>query len=235
LQPSFGIKQIGNGSYRVRYFDNVKLIGATASTSLGLVSLTGEVSYKDGAPVLVNTVVDPATGATIPNPTRGKVPQVNITPMANFGRTWLAPQTILIGELAYVNVGSLKAIKAPGVETLPPAYQAYYQASNDPSFDTENAWAFAGTGAFGYPNLFEGWDLNVAVAYSWQIAGRTLVGGVGGEGDQRASVGVTFTRLSNLSLGMTYLAFFGGANTDLKTFRPLTDRDQLSFVAKYAF
>jgi len=233
--PVTALRPLGGGSYRVRYFDNVKLIGATASTSLGLVSLTGEVSYKDGAPVLVNTVVNPTTGATIPNPTRAKVTQVNVTPMANFGRTRLAPQTILIGEVAWVNIGSLEARKAPGVETLPPPYQAYYQATKDPSFDTENAWAFSGTGSFGYPNLFEGWDLNVALAYSWQIAGRTLVGGVGGEGDQRFSVGFNFTRLSNLSLGLTYLGFFGGANTDLKTFRPLTDRDQLSFIAKYAF
>ncbi len=235
LQPSFGIRQIGNGSYNVRYFEDVELIGATASTSLGLVSVAAEVSYKDGAPVLVDTVVDPATGAVIPNPTEGTVIQANVNAFANFGRTRLSPLTIFIAEVSYVDIGDLDARKAPGVETLPPAMQAFFPASQEPSFDTNSAWAFSTSLALGYPNLFEGWDLNVALAYSNQISGRTLVGGVGGEGDQRFSVGFNFVRLSNLSMGLTWLGFLGDASTDIKEFRPLVDRDQLSLVAKYSF
>ena len=233
----FGIpgNQIGNGSYNVRYFEDVELIGATFSTSLGLVTVAGELSYKDGVPVLVNTVVNPATGATIPNPTEGKVMQANLNAFANFGRTRIAPQTILIGEVAYVDIGTLEERKAPGVENFPEAQQAFFPASDDPSFDTNEAVAISATGSFGYPNLFEGWDLNVALAYSQQIEGRTLVGGVGGDGDKRYSVGFTFTRLSNLQLGLTWLGFLGDANLDLKDFRALTDREQLSFVAKYSF
>lgn len=245
--PVVALRSLGGGSYRIRYFDDVKLIGATATTSLGLVSVAGEVSYKDGAPVLVNTLVNPQrpdlTSSYIPNPTRGKVWQTNVNAMANFGRTVLAPQTLLIGEVSWVNIASVDPRKAPGVETLPPAYQAYYPSTKDQTFDSENAWAFATTGSFGYPNLFEGWDLNVALAYSSQIAGRSLLGGVGGEGDQRFSVGATFTRQSNLSLGLSYNGYAGGASTaattngapNLKVYRALTDRDYVSFVAKYAF
>ena len=235
--PFFNIpgNQIGNGSYRVRYFDDVDLIGATFSTSLGVVTLAGELSYKDGAPVLVNTVVNPATRATIPNPTRGEVTQLNLNAFANFGRTRLAPQTILIGEISVIDIGDLEARKAPGVENLPPAQQAFFPASKDPSFDTNTAVAFSATGSFGYPNLFEGWDLNVALGWLQQIEGRTLTGGVGGEGDMRYNIGLTLTRLSNLSLGVTYLGFLGDAELDLREFRPLTDRDQLSFIAKYSF
>ena len=233
----FGIpgNQIGNGSYRVRYFEDVELIGATFSTSLGLVTVAGEVSYKDGAPVLVNTVVNPATGATIPNPTEGKVTQVNLNAFANFGRTRLAPQTVLLGEVSYVDVGTLEARKAPGVENLPAVQQTFFPAGDDPSFDTGEAIAISATASFGYPNLFEGWDLNLALAYSQQIEGRTLTGGVGGEGDKRYSVGFSLLRLSNLQLGLTWLGFLGDASVDLKEFRGLTDRDQLSFVAKYSF
>lgn len=227
--------QIGNGSYRVRYFEDVKLIGATASTSLGIVTVAGEISYKDGAPVLVNTVVNPATGATIPNPTEADVTQVNVNAFFNFGRTRIAPMTVLVAEVAWVDIGSIEARKAPGVENLPPPQQAFFQASDDPSFDTDQAWAASATGSLTYPNLFEGWDLGVAVAYSQQLSGRTLVGGVGGEGDRRFSVGFTFTRLSNLQLGLTYLGFAGGANIGLKDFKALTDRDQLSLTAKYSF
>lgn len=233
----FGIpgNQIGNGSYRVRYFEDVELIGATFSTSLGLVTVAGEVSHKDGAPVLVNTVVNPQTRATIPNPTEGKITQVNLNAFANLGRTRIAPQTLFLAEVTYIDIGSLEARKAPGVENLPAVQQPFFPASDDPSFDTDEAVAVNATATLGYPNLFEGWDLNLAFAYSQQVSGRTLTGGVGGEGDERFSVGANFVLRSNLQLGLTWLGFLGDASLDLKENRLLTDRDQLSFVAKYSF
>jgi len=36
-------------------------------------------------------------------------------------------------------------------------------------------------------------------------------------------------------LGVNYLGFLGDADVALKTNRLLTDRDQLSFIAKYSF
>ena len=58
---------------------------------------------------------------------------------------------------------------------------------------------------------------------------------MGGEGDKRYSIGATFTYQGNLSLGLSYLGFLGNADLALKTQRLLTDRDQLSLVAKYSF
>lgn len=227
--------QIGNGSYRVRYFDDVKLIGATASTTFNIVTVAGEISHKQGAPVLVNTVVNPATGATIPNPTRADITQLNINGFSNLGRTPIADSTILIGELSYIYVGKVDARKAPGVENLPAAQQAFFPASDVRSFTTRNALAASFTASLGYPGIFEGWDLTVPISYSQQIKGRTLVGGVGGEGDKRYSLGATFTFRGNLQLGVNYLGFLGDADLALKTNRLLTDRDQLSFIAKYSF
>lgn len=48
-------------------------------------------------------------------------------------------------------------------------------------------------------------------------------------------MGATFTFRGNLSLGLNYLGFLGDANLALKTNRLLTDRDQLSLIAKYSF
>lgn len=231
--------QIGNGSYRVRYFDDVKLIGATFSTTFNIVTVAGEISYKDGAPVLVNTLVNPAApnspSSYIPNPTRGKVTQFNINGFSNLGRTPIADSTILIGELSYIHIGKLDPRKAPGVENFPAAQQAFFPASDVPSFDTKDAVAVSFTASLGYPGVFEGWDLTVPISYSQQIKGRTLVGGVGGEGDKRYSVGATFTFRGNLQIGLSYLGFLGDADLALKTNRLLVDRDQLSLVAKYSF
>ena len=74
------------------------------------------------------------------------------------------------------------------------------------------------------------------ISLSRQLKGRTITGGVGGEGDMRASIGANFTYQRNLQVGLTYMGYFGNAEvSSMREFRPLTDRDQLSLVMKYSF
>ena len=236
LQPAFGgISQIGNGSYNVRYFDDIKLLGATVSTLIGNVAVTGELTYKQGAPVLVDTVVNPATRATIPNPTRANIVQANLGAFANVGRTPLADSLTLLGEISVVSIGKVDPRKAPGVETLGAAAAASFPSTDQLSFQTKTAVAVSATAVLSYPGIFENWDLNIPISYSRQMKGRTIVGGVGGEGDARYSIGATFTRGGNFSIGVNFLGFLGSASNDLLTYRPLTDRNQLSLIAKYTF
>ncbi len=233
--------QIGQGSYRIRYFDDVKLVGATMSTTFDLFTVAGELTYKDGAPVLVNTLVNPAApnnpSSYIPNPTRAKISQLNVNTTMNLGRTPVAEMTLLLAELSYVHVGSIDARKAPGVENLPAAMQAAFPASNTYTFDSKTALAANLTASLTYYGVFEGWDLSVPISYSTQIRGRTLTGGLGGEGDRRYSVSASMIYRGNMSLGLNYLGYLGGPNPNgaAKTFRPFTDRDQLSIVGKYSF
>lgn len=235
LQAAFGgITQIGNGSYRVRYFDHVELLGATASTSLGVVSVAGEISYRRGAPVLVNTVVNPATGATIPNPTRADITTAAVNMFYNVGRTPLSSSLLLLGEVSGSFVGSVDAIKAPGVEALGPA-AAFFPASNNMFFQTKSAVAYTLQAVPGWPGIFENWDLTVPISFAHQVKGRSLVGTTGGEGDMRVSVGATMVYGGNLSVGLTYLGFLNKANLAPKTSRLLTDRDQISLAVKYSF
>lgn len=239
--PVAALRPLGSGSYRVRYFDDVKLIGATFSTTFNVITVAGEISHKRGAPVLVNTLVNPAApgnpSSYIPNPTRANITQFNINGLANFGRTPIAESTILTAELAAVRIGGIDGRKAPGVETLPAAAQAAFPASDVSTFQTRYALAASVTASLGYPGIFENWDLTVPISYSNQLKGRTILGGVGGEGDRRYSIGVNFVRGGNLSLGLTYLGFLGGADPSgsSKTFRPFTDRDTLSLIGKYSF
>jgi hypothetical protein len=234
LQAAFGgITQIGNGSYRIRYFDDVKLIGTTFSTTFGSVAVAGELSHKRGAPVLVNTLVNPATGATIANPARANVTQLNLNATANLGRSPVADSATLLGEIAAVRVGRIEARQAPGAQAFPAAFG--FVARNDPYFNTRHGVAASATLALGYPGVFEGWDLSVPIAYSRQLSGRSLTGGVGGKGDARYSIGATFTRQGNLSIGVNYLGYLGGASLDPRTERKLSDRNQLSLIVKYAF
>lgn len=233
LPAAFGGGQVGGGTYRIRYFDNIELIGASFSTLVGIAAVAGEVSYKRGAPALVNTVVDPRTGASLPTPTRADVMQTNLNTFINFGRTFIAPQTLLLAELSYVDVSNVESRKAPGVETLGGS-AAFFPESNDLYFGNHGL-AFSSTLSLTYPGIAEGMDLAIPISYAHQIKGRTILGGVGGEGDRRLSIGATITYQRNLQVGLTYLGYLGSASLDPVEFRPLTDRDQLSLVVKYSF
>jgi hypothetical protein len=234
LQAAFGgITQIGNGSYRIRYFEDIKLLGASFSTTFGAVAVAGEVSHKQGAPALINAIINPANGATIATPTRADVTQFNVNAFYNIGRTALADSVQLLGELSYVRIGNVEARKAVGTENFPANFG--FAASNVLNFGTNSGLAISGTLALGYPGVFEGWDLGVPISASRQLRGRTLLGGVGGEGDTRFSIGATFTRGGNFSVGMNYQGYLGSASLDSTKFRPLVDREQLSLVMKYSF
>ncbi|GAA3995929.1 hypothetical protein GCM10022279_19490 [Comamonas faecalis] len=214
--PSVDI-DFGTGKYRIKYFDNVKLLGSTVSTTFGPVSAYGEYTFRDGTPVMV--------GVTN-TPTRAKVSQLNIGGFYNIGRTAIADQVQLLGEFAATKVHSI----TPGVPTgypLPP--------STSNSFRTDSSLAFSGTLVLGYPGISEGWDLTVPISYSHQLRGRALQGSVGGQGERRYSVGASFVYRGNLALGVTYQGYLGSASTDARANRLWADRDQLSLTAKYTF
>lgn len=196
------------GKYSISYMDNVKLTGATVSTVLGSVAAYGELTFRQGAPILVGALA---------TPTPADMTQVNIGAFANIGRSPIADSMQLLGEISSVQYSNYK-VSASGL-----------------NFKTDNGLAFSGTLVLGYPGVMEGWDLTIPINYSQQISGRTLAGGVGGEGDTRYSVGAVFTYKGNLSLSATYLGYSGDASTAAIANRLVTDRDQLSLVAKYAF
>lgn len=221
------------GAYRNRYFDNVKLIGASFSTTLGLATLAGEMAYKRGAPELVDTVVDPESDTALPTPTRANVLQTSVNSFINLGRSDFADGALLLAEVSYIDVRSVKKIKARGVESLG-AIAEYFPASNKLSM-SGHGLGISTSLILTYDGVFSGWDLEVPISYSHQLSGRTLMGPVGGEGDRRVSVGAALTYNQNLSFEINYLDFLGNASTDIKTERLLTDRDQLSLVVKYNF
>lgn len=218
--------------YKIRYQEDVKLIGATFSTSFGIATLAGEVSYKKDAPALVETKLGASTS---PTATTADVVQTNVNTFINLGRTWLAPQSQLLAEFSYVDVSDPKARRVPGADALPALARDRVAPQSDDLFFGSYGLAFQALLTSTYPGIIENWELGTQYAYSHQLAGRTLLGGVGGEGDRRLSIGATMTYRRNFQVGLTYLGYFGDANLDAKTFRALVDRDQLSLTMKYSF
>jgi hypothetical protein len=212
MNPSVVTSYYPTLQYQQVYFNNIKLTGASFSTSVGPVNVAGEVSYRQGAAVLVNTAAGEAA-------TRANVAQANLSAIYSIGPTPLAASQTLVGEVSFVHAGGIS--NAQGSTTLT---------------DTRNAAALEIAWTLSYKNVFNGWDLDVPLTYMHALSGTSpLAGALGsltGDGDQRVSAGVTFTRLNNLTLSLVYQKFLGTPNP---VTLPLADRDYVLGTATYHF
>ncbi|PSL10855.1 uncharacterized protein DUF1302 [Marinobacterium halophilum] len=220
--PEFSITGFGangaTGSYNIRYFDDVELYGATFTTTAGMASIAGEMTYKKGAPSLL------ANGM----PTRSDILQTNLNTIVNFGRSSLADTVTLVAELSYVDILD---VESRGINI----FGSMDQVTDDLMW-TGHGLAFSSSFTLSYPGATENWDLSIPLAYSHQISGRTITGGVGGEGDHRFSVGANFTHRTGVQVGVNYLTYMGDPDVDeAYKQRTLSDRDNLSLSVKYAF
>ncbi|MGE8320872.1 MAG: DUF1302 family protein, partial [Comamonas sp.] len=206
--PSIVMSQLGG--YNVKYFDGIKMLGTTVSTTFGMFSAFGEASLRKGTPVLMGEMSTPV---------RGKVAQGNVGGIFNFGRNALSDELTMAAEISGSRVLS---VEEGSIDNL--------------AFKTRNSLVAAATLTLGYPGIFEGWDLSIPISYQSQLRGRSLVGTFGGgQGDSRLSIGATFVRKSNLSVNVTYTNYMGSPSTDPLRNRMLADRDQLSMTMKYSF
>jgi hypothetical protein len=224
--------------YRVTYFEDIKLTGISASTKIGETQIGGEWSYRDGAPVMVNTGLGPT-------PARGKGQQMQLSAIRILGdRPW-ASQTSLTAEIVHVRVDSVdEASAAPNLQALGNSLIApmrpLVQPSDDYTYKTATAWrsktasAYTLGASFSYPGVFEGWDLEVPVNFSNVFSGATPMAGTisGLQGDRRLSLGTTFKYLGNLEVALRVTGYLGEADP---VKRLLADRDYGTFSVKYSF
>lgn len=235
------------------YQPNVHLLGASFTTSLGSYAVGGEISYRRGAPVIAGGSL-PACASVKPlpagclkgapyaqfgnvrpalySPTTANLTQVNLNTFANYGRTFLAPRTLLLAELAWVNVSGFKPVALPTVNAPTPANPA--MIADELRLYSKNNLGFQSRFQLDYPGIAEGWDLSVPISYSQQLLGRNMLSNLGGKGDKILGVGLEFTR-GNLQLRADYVNFLGKPSTDDLGSRVLTDRDFVSVGAKYTF
>ena len=229
----------------------MQLLGASFTTSLGGTAVGGEVSYRRGAPVLAGgdlpsgnfTIADLANKpyayyGTLPNgrpntyqlyaPTRANLTQVNLNTFTNFGRTFLAPRTLLLAEVAWVNVSGFR-----NVELL----------SNNPTnkivadklrLYSKNNVGIQGRFQLDYPGVMDGWDLSVPISYGQQLLGQNMLSNLGAKGDKILALSTELTK-GNLQLRADYVNWLGKPSKDDLGSRILTDRDFVSVGVKYTF
>ncbi|WP_371185524.1 DUF1302 domain-containing protein [Thalassotalea maritima] len=233
--PMLGFPEYVPGSYAVNYFDDIDLYGATFTTITGAASIAGEFTLKQGAPTMVNTFI-PAMSADedatyIPTPVRSDIRQFNLNSIYNFGSMLGTANTTLTSEVSYVQIDNVEN------GTLDPqGLTMGFIPETNKLFYTDKGIAFSASVNFAYPAITDSWDLSIPVAYSNQLKGRTITGGVGGKGDQRFSIGATFTHpVSEVQVSIKYLDYLGSTGMNPVEQKPLSDRDNLSLSVKWSF
>jgi len=217
--PPGSVVQLLPQTYIINYYENIKISGISASTRIGDTQVSGEWSWRDGAPT---NVLTPAGTTTH---TRGKGQQIQASFVHTLGdRPW-ASQTSLVGEIVHVRLASAQAVNGSST----------YVWRTASGRQTRSSTAYTLAVTLTYPGVMSGWDLTVPINFSHVLDGYTPLAGAigGGEGDRRFSLGASFKRLGNLELAARYNAFLG--SPDPSSRRVLTDRDYLTFSAKYSF
>lgn len=206
-------------SYKLAYFDDIKLTGLSLSTKFGdAVQMGADLSYRDGAPVSVQGGV-----------ARGSYIQANVNALYTMGPSKFARQTTLMGEVMHQRIN--------GVDPLTKTVSGKSQVLQDYVYDTPTSEQTRGStllalgAVFDNPGIADGWDLNAKVILTQNISG-SAVGGLGRR-EKRLTLGADFKRLGNFTVGLTYAGYFGSPNA--REGRTMADRDFVSVNIKQTF
>ncbi|AQZ96476.1 DUF1302 domain-containing protein [Halopseudomonas phragmitis] len=221
-QGGFGLNPISPflpTTYQVEYYEDIKLTGMSVSTRWGDTQIGGEWSYRTGAPINVMTQGGPSA-------TTGAGQQMQLSFIHALGHMPWASSTTFVGEIVHQRANSVD--RHPGGSKD-------FTYKTDTAWQTKSATAYTLQAVLSYPGIFSGWDLNVPINWSHVVEGATPLTGTiaAGQDDKRLSVGMTFRRLNNLELSTTYTAYLSSANPERR--RNLSDRDNITFGAKYSF
>ncbi|MGC6370620.1 DUF1302 domain-containing protein [Pseudomonas sp. K2I15] len=235
---------LGNGQYYLDYPENIRLFGASFSTTLPTgTAWTGEISYRPNAPVQLNTtdltlaMVTPLSASASPIKStfgadnsgyrRKEITQIQSTMTQFFDQVLGAERLTLVGEAAFVHVGGLEA-KSKLRYGRDSVYGQYGFGGDTDGFVTANSWGYRARAILDYNNVFAGVNLKPNVSWSQDVSGYGP-NGLFNEGAKAISVGVDADYRNTYTASLSYTDFFGG------DYNTLTDRDfiALSFGVNF--
>lgn len=217
--------------YKVEHYDNIHLVGLALSTVAGGISWGSETIYRHGIDVLVD-VNQPFNGP-VPTPTRADTIQQLINGIYSFGPHLFWDSLNVAGSVGYIHAFNIKS--QPNYCAVHPSIGCAPEHDSKLSFDSDAA-AFSLLATFTDNSVFPGWNMSIPIFMQGDVWGHSPMsaafGSLAGEGDYRLGVGIYFTRLNALTVGLQYSGYLNAGN-DLD--RPLQDRDTLAFNLKYHF
>lgn len=220
---------LGRGQYYLDYPENIRLFGASFSTTLPTgTAWTGEISYRPNAPVQLNTtdltlsLVNPIAGnAASPIASsfgadnsgyrRKEITQIQSTMTQFFDQVLGAERLTLVGEAAYVHVGGLEA-KSKLRYGRDSVYGQYGFGGDTDGFVTANSWGYRARAILDYNNVFAGINLKPNLSWSHDVSGYGP-NGLFNQGAKAISVGVDADYRNTYTASLSYTDFLVATTT----------------------
>ena len=243
--PFVSLGLLGTGSYFLDYPEDIRLYGASFSTTLPTgTAWQGEISYRPNMPLQINTVdttgwlasgiggalavgnVSAAlaqAGQAHRGYNRKEVTQLQTTFTHFIDQVLGAERMTLVGEIGYTRIGGLESLDKVRYGR-DPIYGGYNDASaiamnGRHGFYTSGSWGYRARGILDYNNVFAGINLKPNVAWSHDVDG---YGPVFNEGAKAISIGLDAEYENTYTTSLSYTNFFGG------DYNTLVDRDFLA-------
>lgn len=205
---------------------DIKVVGISASRSVGDFNLSAEASVREGMPLNVNNAVHfGPSGTPYPTLPTGKTAHVNVSALASFGENFLAKESSLVAELAWNRVLSQND----------PANQIDQGRTRDASI-----LQFVYTPV--YRQALDGLDLSVPLGLRYTLDGRSSVTAWGAKGTGNATLGLEGNYLNTWQVGVNYTHYIGApipfndyAAGRFGSGNPLADRDYVSVNVRRTF
>lgn len=236
---------LGTGSYFLEYPEDIRLYGASFSTTLPTGTVwQGEISYRPNMPLQINTTDTTGwlasgiggslgtgnIGAALAQAgqahrgyNRKEVTQLQTTFTHFIDQVLGAERMTLVGEIGYTRIGGLESL-----DKVRYGRDAIYGGYNDASaiamngrhgFYTSGSWGYRARGILDYNNVFAGINLKPNVAWSHDVDG---YGPVFNEGAKAISIGLDAEYQNTYTTSLSYTNFFGG------DYNTMVDRDFLA-------
>jgi hypothetical protein len=217
-------------SYYQTWYSGIHLYSGTVSTVVGPFNVAGELNYRQGLAIPVQSL---QLGTIDPEFTRGDLGQALASAIYAANPHLWFDNLALVGEIGYVHAFRVDPVHdRPGIIAV---------GNGDSLFYDHNSWAFQTLAIPGKSNVFNGWDLSTPLSLGMIVKGNPSMpgafGAFGGAGDLRLSVGASLQYLQNLQFSLSYSFFFGNPEQNVgQSFikqNPFVDRDYLTFSVKY--
>ena len=218
-------------SYFQTWYDGIHMFSGTFSTVVGPVNVAGELNYRSGLAIPVQSL---QLGTVDPEFSRGDLGQALASAIYAVNPHLWFDNLSAVGEAGYVHAYHVDPVRTrPGIIAV---------GNGDALFYSRNAWAFQTLLIPGKSNVVNGWDLSMPLALGMLVRGNPSMpgafGAFAGAGDLRLSVGASMQYLQNLQFSLSYSFFFGNAdqnvgNSFIKQ-NPFADRDYIALSVKYS-
>ena len=210
---------VRNINYRIKYYEDIEMLGMTYSTVLGTANVATELTWRHGTPLLGGDVARTPTPSDLFNWHLNTLMVFEPIEFLGF-RLW---------DFASFTAESIiwHALNRKPFDVSDSSNSKRLAVQNTP-----NGLGLSAYMGLEYYNVWSGWDISVPIYVNWGVTGAQFNAGYR-DGQIIFATGMAFKHLSGVELG-TGVTFMFGDEDDV--FQMLTsDRDSAQIYMKYSF